>query len=79
MPDPAISLGYGQAFIQRGWGTWGHRPYTDVMTAVDGAVGPTRDDATEPFARAYLSTMVTDVGIGFWLSGDEAWIALSFH
>jgi hypothetical protein len=51
----------------------------DWRTAVDGAVGPTRDDATEPFARAYLSTMVTDVGIGFWLSGDEAWIALSFH
>jgi dipeptidyl aminopeptidase/acylaminoacyl peptidase len=42
MPDPAISLGYGQEFIQRGWGTWGHRPYTDVMTAVDGALE--RDD-----------------------------------
>ena len=38
MPDPALSLGYGQAFIDRGWGTWGDRPYTDVMTAVDGAL-----------------------------------------
>jgi dipeptidyl aminopeptidase/acylaminoacyl peptidase len=41
-PDPAISLGYGQAFIQRGWGTWGDRPYTDVLAAVDGAL--TRPD-----------------------------------
>ena len=38
MPDPAISLGYGQAFIDRGWGDWGERPYTDVLTAVDGAL-----------------------------------------
>jgi dipeptidyl aminopeptidase/acylaminoacyl peptidase len=38
MPDPAISLGYGQAFIQRGWGRWGERPYTDVLTAVDAAL-----------------------------------------
>jgi dipeptidyl aminopeptidase/acylaminoacyl peptidase len=38
MPDPALSIGYGQAFIDRGWGTWGHRPYTDVMVAVDGAL-----------------------------------------
>ena len=38
MPDPAISMGYGQAFIDRGWGRWGERPYTDVMAAVDGAL-----------------------------------------
>jgi dipeptidyl aminopeptidase/acylaminoacyl peptidase len=38
MPDPAISLGYGQAFIQRGWGRWGERPYTDVLAAVDAAL-----------------------------------------
>ena len=38
MPDPALSTGYGQAFIDRGWGTWGERPYTDVLTAVDGAL-----------------------------------------
>ena len=38
MPDPAISLGYGQAFVQRGWGRWGERPYTDLMVAIDGAL-----------------------------------------
>ena len=37
-PDPAISLGYGQAMIQRGWGDWGAAPFTDVMVAVDGAL-----------------------------------------
>ena len=38
MPDPAISLGYGQSFIDRGWGRWGDRPYSDLMKAVDGAL-----------------------------------------
>jgi dipeptidyl aminopeptidase/acylaminoacyl peptidase len=38
MPDPALSIGYGQAMIDRGWGRWGERPYTDVMSAVDGAL-----------------------------------------
>jgi dipeptidyl aminopeptidase/acylaminoacyl peptidase len=38
MPDPAISVGYGQHMIDRGWGRWGERPYTDVITAVDGAL-----------------------------------------
>ena len=46
MPDPAISIGYGQAFIDRGWGTWGHRPYTDVIAAVDAAVARPDIDAT---------------------------------
>jgi dipeptidyl aminopeptidase/acylaminoacyl peptidase len=39
MPDPAISLGYGQQMVQRGWGDWGEAPYTDVIAAVDGALG----------------------------------------
>ena len=38
LPDPAISTGYGQAFIDRGWGTWGERPYTDVIAAIDAAL-----------------------------------------
>lgn len=42
LPDPALSVGYGQSFIERGWGTWGERPYTDVLVAVDGAL--TRPD-----------------------------------
>jgi dipeptidyl aminopeptidase/acylaminoacyl peptidase len=38
LPDPAISTGYGHAFIQRGWGRWGAEPFTDVMAAVDTAL-----------------------------------------
>ncbi|HEY0119973.1 MAG TPA: alpha/beta fold hydrolase [Cellulomonas sp.] len=42
LPDPALSLGYGQDFVQRGWGQWGGNPFTDLMAATDKAL--TRDD-----------------------------------
>ena len=35
LPDPALSTGYGQDFIQRGWGQWGDVVFSDVMAAVD--------------------------------------------
>ena len=35
LPDPALSTGYGQAFVQRGWGGWGGAPYTDLMAITD--------------------------------------------
>lgn len=35
LPDPALSTGYGQEFIQRGWGNWGGAPYTDLMAITD--------------------------------------------
>ncbi|GMA32780.1 S9 family peptidase [Litorihabitans aurantiacus] len=35
LPDPALSTGYGQEFVQRGWGAWGDAPYTDLMAATD--------------------------------------------
>ncbi|GAB2966382.1 S9 family peptidase [Amycolatopsis acidiphila] len=38
LPDPAISVGYGLEFIQRGWGEWGGTPYTDLMSITDAAV-----------------------------------------
>jgi len=37
LPDPALSTGYGQDFVQRGWGRWGDRPYTDLMAITDAA------------------------------------------
>lgn len=37
LPDPALSTGYGQEFVQRGWGSWGSAPYTDLMAATDAA------------------------------------------
>ncbi|WP_426593612.1 prolyl oligopeptidase family serine peptidase [Cellulomonas sp. McL0617] len=37
MPDPALSTGYGQEFVQDGWGAWGAAPYTDLMAITDAA------------------------------------------
>jgi len=42
LPDPALSTGYGQEFVQRGWGSWGAAPYTDLLAATDAALE--RDD-----------------------------------
>ncbi|MCV7433299.1 S9 family peptidase [Mycolicibacterium bacteremicum] len=44
LPDPALSTGYGQDFIQRGWGAWGGPPYTDLMAATDAACAHPRID-----------------------------------
>ncbi|WP_028925853.1 S9 family peptidase [Pseudonocardia acaciae] len=37
LPDPALSTGYGQAFIERGWARWGKSPYTDLLALTDAA------------------------------------------
>jgi dipeptidyl aminopeptidase/acylaminoacyl peptidase len=50
LPDPALSTGYGQAFIERGRGRWGERPYTDVVAAVDAAVARPDVDTTRTAA-----------------------------
>jgi dipeptidyl aminopeptidase/acylaminoacyl peptidase len=38
LPDPALSTGYGHDFMQRGWGRWGGRPFTDLMAITDAAL-----------------------------------------
>jgi dipeptidyl aminopeptidase/acylaminoacyl peptidase len=35
LPDPALSTGYGQAFIARGYRDWGARPCADIMAATE--------------------------------------------
>lgn len=45
LPDPALSTGYGQAFIQRGWAAWGGPPFEDLMAATDAACAHPRVDA----------------------------------
>jgi dipeptidyl aminopeptidase/acylaminoacyl peptidase len=50
LPDPALSTGYGQDFIQRGWGAWGGAPYDDLMAATDAACAHERVDATRTAA-----------------------------
>ncbi len=42
LPDPALSTGYGRDFIERGWGSWGDAPFTDLMRLTDATVA--RDD-----------------------------------
>jgi dipeptidyl aminopeptidase/acylaminoacyl peptidase len=50
LPDPALSTGYGQDFIQRGWGNWGGAPYEDLMAATDAACAHPRIDASRTAA-----------------------------
>jgi dipeptidyl aminopeptidase/acylaminoacyl peptidase len=38
LPDPALSTGYGQAYVQRGWGGWGRAPFSDLMAITDSVV-----------------------------------------
>ena len=47
LPDPALSTGYGEAMIRRGWGQWGGTPYTDLMSITDEAEARTDIDATK--------------------------------
>ncbi len=35
LPDPALSTGYGQHMIERGYTGWGAAPFTDVMAITD--------------------------------------------
>jgi len=46
LPDPGLSTGYGQDFVQRGWGCWGAEPYTDLMAITDAAQALAEVDAT---------------------------------
>lgn len=46
LPDPALSTGYGQQFVQRGWGRWGVEPYTDLLAITDVAEALPEVDAS---------------------------------
>jgi dipeptidyl aminopeptidase/acylaminoacyl peptidase len=50
LPDPALSTGYGQDFLQRGWGAWGAATFDDLMAATDAACAHPRVDATRTAA-----------------------------
>ncbi|WP_240675289.1 alpha/beta fold hydrolase [Cellulomonas endophytica] len=50
LPDPALSTGYGQAFVQAGWGAWGEAPFTDLMAVTDVAEAREDVDATRTAA-----------------------------
>lgn len=50
LPDPALSTGYGQEFVQRGWGAWGGPPFTDLMAVTDVAEALPEIDASRTAA-----------------------------
>ena len=50
LPDPALSTGYGQEFVQRGWGRWGEAPFADLMAITDATVAREDVDATRTAA-----------------------------
>jgi dipeptidyl aminopeptidase/acylaminoacyl peptidase len=45
LPDPALSTGYGQAFIARGHRDWGARPCADIMAATEAVLARPDIDA----------------------------------
>jgi len=50
LPDPALSTGYGQEYIQRGWGNWGKAPFEDLMAITDATVARPDIDETRTAA-----------------------------
>jgi hypothetical protein len=50
----------------------------DWRDAIDGAIGASGATVNADFTRALLADDATQIGVGFWLSADELWIALSF-
>jgi dipeptidyl aminopeptidase/acylaminoacyl peptidase len=50
LPDPALSTGYGQKMIKRGWGQWGGAPFDDLMAITDAALARPDLDASRTAA-----------------------------
>jgi dipeptidyl aminopeptidase/acylaminoacyl peptidase len=50
LPDPALSSGYGDLMLERGWGQWGGVPYDDLMAATDSALERPDVDASRTAA-----------------------------
>jgi hypothetical protein len=60
----------------------GWRSQTEVSYAIyslDWVTAIERAMSTERFTSSFFDYDVSDVGIGFWISGDEAWIAVSMR
>jgi dipeptidyl aminopeptidase/acylaminoacyl peptidase len=45
LPDPALSTGYGQEFIARGYHDWGARPFADIMAVTESVLARPDVDA----------------------------------
>ncbi|MGJ9405361.1 S9 family peptidase [Nesterenkonia aurantiaca] len=63
LPDPALSTGYGQDFVQRGWNSWGGHPFTDLMAITDVTearedIDPTRTAAMGGSFGGYMANWI---------------------
>jgi len=50
MPDPGLSTGYGHDFVARGHGSWGPRPFADLMAITDATAARPDIDRTRTAA-----------------------------
>ena len=50
LPDPGLSTGYGHDFVGRGHGSWGLRPYADLMAITDATAARPDIDQTRTAA-----------------------------
>jgi dipeptidyl aminopeptidase/acylaminoacyl peptidase len=50
LPDPGLSQGYGDDFIQRAWGNWGPVPFADLMAITDATIARADIDETRTAA-----------------------------
>ncbi len=62
LPDPALSTGYGDDFIRRGWGRWGKEPYTDLMAITDAVEARADIDAERTAAMVDPSVATWQIG-----------------
>ena len=65
LPDPALSTGYGQGFIQRGWGSWGPATFDDLMAITEVAVA-------DPVSTQRVPLPWADRLVGSWPTGWRA-------
>ena len=67
LPDPALSTGYGPAFMQRAWGVWGDSVMRDLFTVLDDVLRRPEVDATR------LAAMGGSFGgyMANWLAGHS--------
>jgi len=63
LPDPGLSQGYGDDFVQRAWGQWGPVPFADLMAVADAVearadIDPTRTAAMGGSYGGYMANWI---------------------
>jgi dipeptidyl aminopeptidase/acylaminoacyl peptidase len=86
LPDPALSTGYGQHQITRGWGRWGTTPGTDVLAVVEAVAARPEVDADRVAAAGgsfggYLANWLAGATdrFGAIVTHASLWSLRAFH